>query len=734
MKIKTIIDPTDTGAHIYVTTDGRDPDWLYLRWREEDNGLWGCFARPGNTGLAVGKPVRLEGVEGVEAGTVGTLALGAFIVTSGMRVVREGDEIVDERASQLDAWESFLSSGTTKAASKKTIDAIEISEAQMAILQQAKFLSPQRAGGGGLLVRRDHPVRSGRHMSGFEMQILQSAISKKFEAIKSPPEIDIAHAKKALEGAPRPSSTAVSWFGEKGEHTEDRMQAAQVYPILAGMIADIPALRKAVDAREPIQQKLIDATGLSKGAFKRLSKVRRAPAAESLFEANEAVAGEDAIGVNRIRRHRIDGGASLNTILRHLADLPPDRCPQDDESWEIFQNVLTKIAIPLENAIGLPVARTLAGCKGDWKQFHALLAKSADFDPKDFTPRTMALTTIDAIEAIEDMAAYAVTPLMLNAIQAEEQEMPTIEREYFLEALAISAQAAIGKSKNPATNLLEMARRYASRIPALIETAGGEAERRSQEDARSEMQRRMEERKSDYLPLAEPFTASNGLVVVNLRSDDEMREESSRLSHCVGHYYLRPALRSDCHIFSIQTPDRESSHATFEVGGISEREVDQTGNYLTRPRIVQFRARRNAEPGADARLAFEEWKAACAAKNIALATPLTEFAAWRAEVDEFDRLSMQGSGHAAAPRQVTWKSILGYDWSDAERGARMWRECAYVMGGDWGRSDNPGVIWRDGQARNLLGKMSPQTAAILEQRAREAKAEKTADNTQEMSM
>lgn len=720
MKLQTLIDPTESGAHIYVAGEGEDPSWLYLRWREEDNGFWGCFARPGNTGLAIGRPVRIEGLEALAPSTIGSFAHGVFLIASGMRAVPEGTQIVDERASQLDAWDAFLSGGKAQKAEKKTIDAIEFGQEQIQLLRTNRFLDTRRGASLELLVRRDHPLKIGRPMSGFEMHMLQRAIHKKLPAVPAPPDLDLERAKQALSGAPRPSSTAVSWFGEKCENANDRLQVAQVYPILSSMIADIPALRQAVDRRDPIQDKLIEATGLSKGAFKRLSKVRKAPAAESLFEAQEAVAGEDAIGVLRVRRHRVDGGASLNEILRHLANMPPDRCPQDEESWGIFQDILTKVAIPLENGIGLPVAKTLAGCKGDWKQFHAQLAKAADFEPEAFGPRTMALTTIDAIEAIEDMAIYAVMPLMLSSIEDEDQEMPTIEREYFLDALAISTNAALGKSKNPAPGLMEMARRYASRIPALLH-ASGAADPAVLEDQCSRMDRRLEEIKSAYYPLVEPFVASNGLMVVNLLSDQEMELESERLSHCVGRYYLGSARETRCHILSVQSADRSRSFATIEVSGIDAPQLSEANDLIVRPRVVQFRARGNAEPAADAKLALEEWKTACAEGRVQLATPLAVIEQWRRDIEEHRRVQF-GPRAGQAPRTITWGSVLGFDWKEEERRAALWTECAYVMGSDWGKANNPGVIWRDARARKLLGAMSPQTAAALEQRAREAKA------------
>jgi len=500
------------------------------------------------------------------------------------------------------------------------------------------------------------------------------------------------------------------------------------------MIGDIPALRKAVDDRESIQEKLIEATGLSKGAFKRLSKIKSAPAAENLFEVGEDIQGVDALGVNRERHRRINGGASLNAILGHLAKLPPDRCPQDEKSWELFQDILTKMAIPLENAIGLPVEKTLAACKGDWVQFHATLAKAADFAPEDFSGHALGLTTIDAIEAIEDMTTYAVLPLMLNTIQAENQELPHIEREYYLDARKVAISVALGKNKNPAAGVLEIARRYASRIPALKE-ASGKVEL-TKEEAREEMAELIQRRKEHYFPLMPDYLTKNGkFVITKLCSDAEMARESDRLNHCVGHYYLTQAMRADCHILSIESPDKNESYATFQFARIKNTHVSRDGRHLIAPKNVEFRAKSNADPDQDCKDALDEFLLACGEKEVELLTPVAVMDAWGEKENEYRRSRIKGNERRTP--SVTWASVLGYDWKKEDVTNNLWTECSYVMGADWGKSDNPGIIWKESEARKLISSMSPQTGAILEQRAREERAArelaKKMENTPELA-
>lgn len=400
-------------------------------------------------------------------------------------------------------------------------------------------------------------------------------------------------------------------------------------------------------------------------------------------------------------RFTVSGEISLDVALKHLSELPPDRMPQDDESWLLYHDILAGCAIPLENALGIPVAQTLSACKGDWKAFHGQLAKAADFNPADFDRRAIALCTSDAIEAVEDFSRTAVLPVALTSIEGTGEMVPDVSNEFFAWSARVATTITLGKSKTAAASLLEMARRYASRIPALSEATGYVEDERL---GGGQMFAQYDE--NSFPRLMDTYTASNGLVIRNLTNFEQMRLESKRLGHCVGRMYTSKARNARCHIFSVQSVDGEQSYSTIELnaikGGVSDQAL-RAGLH-----IVQHRAQNNGVPSQDCLDACAEWFAKI--REGALWLNTEEVLAWQEAVN---------NQTAAQQRQVTWKGVTGMDWQDNDRRQATWEEWRYIIGGQFGKSPSPEVIFREKGARDLVGAMNPKAAAILMERAKQ---------------
>jgi hypothetical protein len=688
----------------FVWAGETDPAWIRFRTDPRSGVMSGLHLTPCEGTVPRGTPFRfrfqngeqaMRGSEGVAMLILGQLARDP--------VRLEGDTTrVASPQAQLAAWESFLGGGSEPAA---------------AVTAERRLLLPRdvfnrslsgvslfrRTGDGELVLNRSAQLRLGAPLSGFDTL---TAVRDRSLPFRTGPvgELDLAQAREALAAVERPSPTAVAWYATaRGDLARYRMQAAKAMPILAGLIAESRDLSRAVDACEPIQPILSERTGLPKASVKRITRLTVPVPAAPLFEAGEAVRGEDALGVNRTRRFSVSGVVSIDKALRHLAELAPDRTPQNDREWAAYYDVLTGCAIPIANAFDLSVRELLDASKGNWVEYRATLARAADFDPDRFDRRTMALTTIDAIEAIEGFSRTALMPQVLSSITETGEPVPAVTGEFLIDGFEASAKLILGNAKNVAAHLFEVARRYAGRIPAMMEAEGRLV-------AEGDPEGRFDRYGETAFPLlTETFVASNGLLVRPLRNFDELKAEGQRMSHCVGGYTTK-ARDARCHLYSIRSPDETESLSTLELTGLDGEDAVTAAANIG---IVQNRARRNGAPSAEAKAATDEFMRALKGGEIPIR--FEEIRAWK-------RLRAQGQNGARVYRpETTWESVLEHDWRDQRVRNALWAEWRTVMGGRVAKANNPGVVYTERATRDLVASMSPRAAAILLDRERAAR-------------
>lgn len=688
----------------FVWAGETDPAWIRFRTDPRSGVMSGLHLTPCEGTIPRGTPFRFRFTNGEQAirGSEGVamLILGQ-LARDQVRLEGEAARAASPQA-QLAAWEAFLGgeAGPRTSATE---------ERQLRVPREVfnRSLSGipvfRRTSDGELVLSRSAQLRLGAPLSGFDTL---TAVRDRSLPFRTGPvgDLDLTQAREALAAVERPSPTAVAWYATaRGDLARYRMQAAKAMPILAGLIAESRDLSRAVDACEPIQPILSERTGLPKASVKRITRLTVPVPAAPLFEAGEAVRGEDALGVNRTRRFSVSGVVSIDKALRHLAELAPDRTPQNDREWAAYYDVLTGCAIPIANAFDLSVRELLDASKGNWVEYRATLARAADFDPDRFDRRTMALTTIDAIEAIEGFSRTALMPQVLSSITETGEPVPAVTGEFLIDGFEASAKLILGNAKNVAAHLFEVARRYAGRIPAMMEAEGrlvAEADPEGRFDRYGE---------TAFPLLTETFVASNGLLVRPLRNFDELKAEGQRMSHCVGGYTTK-ARDARCHLYSIRTADEAESLSTLELTGLDgEDPVTAAANIG----IVQNRARRNGAPSAEAKAATEEFMRAL--KGGVIPIRFDEIQAWK-------RLRAQGQNGARVYRpETTWESVLEHDWRDQRIRDALWTEWRTVMGGRIGKAQNPGVIYTEQAARDLVGSMSPRAAAILLDRERAAR-------------
>lgn len=591
-------------------------------------------------------------------------------------------------------WASFLGerrSETGTNASRVTFDLAE--KRDMTSLQLLK---------GGSSYGRPAHFRKGATVDGFTALSVHAAAARVHPRILLNDKLDIEVAKKALGSVPKPSSQSVAWYGSKDPALSPlRLQAAHSYPVLAGLIAETPSLARAVDRMEPIQDLLTTRTGLGKASLKRLGKLRHKLPAGNLFERGERASGEDAMGINRIRRTATSGAILLDDCLRTLAKLPADRTPQVDEDWSAYSLLLAGAVHPIANMLNIPEEKLLEESKGSWEKWRGQIARAADFSPEEFDRQRITLSMIDALEALDDFSRTVVLPLVLRSIEGTGQTVPMQSADLMQEALLVTAEVVLGKAKSQVTTLAEIGRRYITRIPALniIEP---------RRDGGVAMASRWAGYGDEGFPvLCESFTASNGLVVYPFRNFDEMKEESSRMNNCVGRLYLNQARTAQSHLFSVRSSDLSRSMATLEIRGIpNEGNADVVSPGLT---IGQLLGVRNGSCPEEARTAVQEWIQTV--QRGLLTLNIDEVREWRAHIRD-------QSQTVARTSVASWTSALGTDWKDEARSQAYWEEWNGIISSSavWG--DNPGALFRHAAVRDLVASLSPAAAAILVDRAR----------------
>ena len=245
-----------------------------------------------------------------------------------------------------------------------------------------------------------------------------------------------------------------------------------------------------------------------------------------------------------------------------------------------------------------------------------------------------------------------------------------------------------------------MARRYSSRIPSLNEATGYETEEGILPEGR------FAQYGTESFPrLMDSYKASNGLIIRNLDTFAQMRTESSRLNHCVGRMYLGKARKAGCHIFSVQNVEGSKSYSTIEISAVRGETAGQASRAFS---IIQHRAKSNATPPTECAAACDEWFGKL--KRGELWINFQEVQEWRA--------SDMAQADPGAELQVTWKGVIGMEWQSEERRQAAWEEWRYIMGGQFGKSPSPEVIFREKGARDLVAAMNPKAAAIMIERAK----------------
>ncbi len=550
-------------------------------------------------------------------------------------------------------------------------------------------------------------IRLNNEISGFQAVVDMQA-DREEHGIQLPAGFDklcIESAKRALKAVRFPLASTICAYGDATHpgHSK-RIQAADAYPLFAEYFVQNPDLLETIDNSGQLRPLLTARTKLGPGKLRRLGKLETPPPSERLFEFGETVRGENQVGVNRNRSRSIRGDMQLSTALDLLCSLATNWVPDTEREWTSLADIASACALPLKSAFGMPVQEVLATSKGNWSEFKKTLAVAAQIPESEFDRRQMALCTIDALDAVDEFSQTVVLPLVLRSIIDAGERTPYPNHEDFEEARQLSFMFLTRKTKNVAGALFSLTRRWISRIPALIE-----AEERTGADLAG-VTADNSRRANEWPALADDFNASNELVVQNLISAEQLKEESFRLKHCVGRLYLRKAKQGRCHIFSVRDRNRPLSYSTIElsppdtcVEQLARSEID----------IIQHKGESNRRPSENAQAACAEWLKEIRTGHLKL--NLKEVLDWRATVKSREALS-ESSGRGESS-DTAWDNALGTQWRDAAVQSATWVEWReHILGRSCGRVQTPEVIYRLDEAQDFLFRLNPQAGAAAFER------------------
>ncbi len=523
--------------------------------------------------------------------------------------------------------------------------------------------------------------------------------------------VSLTAAAEALSAVAAPKAAAVHYFGDTtSPHHRHRMQAASAYPLLAEALAIDSVLQRRIDGAEPLGPALSERTGLGRGHLKRLKNLQSPLPDDRLFEFGEAARGTDPMGIDRARRYSIGGDLSLEQVFSLFRGFPANWMPDNDTAWTSFIDVVSACALPINSGFGVPLRTVLAAAKGDWAGYKSSLARAYCLREDEFDRRQMALATADTLEMVDDFSRSVIFPLLLCTIDQAGNPIPAPAPDLFIRGRAIAFGIIAGNAKNIPGSLLSAARNWTARIPALMEAeavdepdeaGGGEA----YSDGRS------------WPALTGSFTSSNGLIVQNLVTEEQLKEESKRLNHCVGRLYVRKARNGNCHIFSVRSSDLSESHSTIELSPVED---GPDRHALADLEIRQHKAKNNRRPNKKAFAASQEWLAALRSGSLHADTETVRI--WRKRQREAQYLDNRATANSKAAIQIQWSAALGRNWHAAQVRDAVWEEWkSHILGGELARARGLGFLYTKPGVRGLLTALCPCAARTMsDQRSRQS--------------
>jgi hypothetical protein len=341
----------------------------------------------------------------------------------------------------------------------------------------------------------------------------------------------------AMARAPERKLSTYEFFAAQGDRGTYRRQAAASYPIFADLFnASLPT-KMAIDRGKPLAEILVPLLSGMAGRPVGNAHLKRLAQAAALPE-----------------------GQRLAPVVEFASHLQPDWFPKTGEEWEAFH----RFAAGFVEDLGAPaesLPSLLAGSGGKWMDLaRRMLAKaySDDDHPSRQFPleyiRTAMVMARDTLDAFTDCV---ILPVLAHAQEADDVYLNTTIRN----AAEAWAWKMLFDGRNIA-DIADLSRRFHQERAQMME----------QNEEWRLQQLKSQVAEGAWPGLTAAVEAPNGLWLVPLCNEDELKEEGRRMRHCVGGYGAS-AKACTSHIVSVRSVDRDGgskSHSTCEFHGIKQ--------------------------------------------------------------------------------------------------------------------------------------------------------------------
>ncbi len=507
--------------------------------------------------------------------------------------------------------------------------------------------------------------------------------------------IELAH--EALKLVPKPSVHALWFYGDSANPSQKyRIQAAQSYPLLAEYLLKIDEARAAIDTGKQLLPIISEVTGLSKAKLKRLTKLEK-PSSDN-EQPSQLDDEEFPVAVQRTRRFELANTLRIETIIDALNDVDVGIIPNSYTEWDKFLQITSGCTLALEKQLDISLSELLNSSKGDWKKFHHSLAQSAQIPVEGFHLDHITFAAADALEAIDDFTRTLFLPRILFHFTDNRTPLPLPTTEDLIQANIASFNLLRGNSSNLLGFLFNLGYRWSNRYQHISQILSPVKEEKKSNPVFEEKRRN-----NSWPKLTDKFVTKNSMLIHNLTSLEELKEESDRLNHCVGNLYVNSAKKGRCHIYSIQNIDGAESYSTFEVSPPNSRNNVFEIKRLT---VCQHKGRNNRAANKKSKEALAEW--VLAVKQGTLKLNLEEVMDWKDEANQKRDVMKFHQAGLLSPT-IAWQRLLGENWDNKNLHGQIWNEWReYILSGKLAKQNSSEFISACPETQCYMTHFSPK--------------------------
>ena len=511
------------------------------------------------------------------------------------------------------------------------------------------------------------------------------------------------------------SAAALAWYGDTGSKGEIRRQAAESYPVLAGLIAGSAGMRRAVDLRiSPAEAWREALPSLGPAGASRLGRIAGAGATqERLGETFEDEANDE-------RRPPLSGPWTVGEAVRWLDRAAEkkrgiDIAPNCDRQWSAFTAIWSGLIMPYSSHFDAPMIGMLPP-GSDWAALREQLGRDLGLDAGRLPDRAdLNAAVIDSAVLCEMLARDVVFPVALDACERVGPGMdppPTRDSRKWAALTTLAREAAAGM-------LMPTGGGGPLRACARLAVRGHHGRLAELDDARRNPRAEANEPEggSPYGSRAweAPWPNPTDGALRFLASQADLEREGREMEHCIGRagIYCRTIWSGEAAAARVAAKGREATVFIRLLSDGRPRPRAANDRRGSSSFSIEMHGRRNRAPHSACIDAVDRFLSAAHAGDIPVRTEWQSFARWTRSAEGVARRN--GMSETCTPRGA-WEALCGTPL-DRGTGRRLWEVWRAIAPKARGIDDPAALVWRQGPAQRLLRALSPETYEAMSGRA-----------------